>query len=77
MKEKGGEWEKKRFVEKKEMRKEMNVKVVKLEKGGVIKFEEKNVMEKGIYVMEGKEVYRIKKEWVEVEEGDLMWMREL
>lgn len=77
MKEKGGEWEKKRFVEKKEMRKEMNVKVVKLEKGGVIKFEEKNVMEKGIYVMEGKEVYRIKKELVEVEEGDLMWMREL
>ena len=41
----------------------------------VIPFEETHVMEHGLYVLEGKAVYRLNRDWVEVEAGDFMWLR--
>ena len=32
-------------------------------------------MEHGLYVLEGKAVYRLNEDWVEVEAGDYMWLR--
>jgi len=32
-------------------------------------------MEHGLYVLEGKGVYRLNQDWVEVEAGDYMWLR--
>ena len=32
-------------------------------------------MEHGLYVLEGKAVYRLNRDWVEVEAGDYMWLR--
>jgi len=43
--------------------------------GGVIPFAETHVMEHGIYVLEGKAVYRLNQDWVEVEAGDFLWLR--
>src|SRR6056297_1466184 len=43
--------------------------------GGVIPFAETHVMEHGLYVLEGKAVYRLNQDWVEVEAGDFMWLR--
>ena len=43
--------------------------------GGVIPFLETHVMEHGLYVLEGKAVYKLNGDWVEVEAGDFMWLR--
>jgi (S)-ureidoglycine aminohydrolase len=32
-------------------------------------------MEHGLYVLEGKAVYLLNEDWVEVEAGDFMWLR--
>ena len=40
-----------------------------------IPFAETHVMEHGLYVLEGKAVYRLNQDWVEVEAGDYMWLR--
>ena len=40
-----------------------------------IPFAETHVMEHGLYVLEGKAVYRLNQDWVEVEAGDFMWLR--
>ena len=32
-------------------------------------------MEHGLYVLEGKAVYLLNTDWVEVEAGDFMWLR--
>jgi (S)-ureidoglycine aminohydrolase len=32
-------------------------------------------MEHGLFVLEGKGVYRLNDDWVEVEAGDFMWLR--
>ena len=45
------------------------------EPGGVIPFLETHVMEHGLYVLEGKAVYNLNNDWVEVEAGDYMWLR--
>ena len=42
---------------------------------GSIPFPETHVMEHGLYVLEGKAVYLLNKDWVEVQEGDFMWLR--
>jgi (S)-ureidoglycine aminohydrolase len=34
-------------------------------------------MEHGLYVLEGKAVYNLNNDWVEVEAGDFMWLRVL
>lgn len=70
-----GRWATTRFVDPKDMRHDMHVNIVTFEPGGTIPFEETHVMEHGLYVLEGKAVYRLNKDWVEVEAGDFMWLR--
>jgi (S)-ureidoglycine aminohydrolase len=68
-------WGTTRFVDPVDMRHDMHVNIVTLEPGAVIPFEETHVMEHGLYVLEGKAVYRLNRDWVEVEAGDFMWLR--
>ncbi len=71
----GGRWATTRFVDPDDVRHDMHVTVVTFEPGGVIPFPETHVMEHGLYVLEGKAVYRLNQDWVEVEAGDFMWLR--
>ena len=70
-----GRWATTRFVEPDDLRHDMHVNIVTFEPGGSIPFEETHVMEHGLYVLEGKAVYRLNRDWVEVEAGDFMWLR--
>src|SRR5262245_36397863 len=70
-----GAWTTKRFVDPLDVRHDMHVTIVTFEPGGVIPFPETHVMEHGLYVLEGKAVYLLNKDWVEVQEGDFMWLR--
>ena len=70
-----GRWATTRFVDPADMRHDMHVTIVTLEPGAVIPFAETHVMEHGLYVLEGKAVYRLNQDWVEVEAGDYMWLR--
>lgn len=70
-----GAWVTTRFVEHGDMRHDMHVTIVTIQPGGVIPFLETHVMEHGLYVLEGKGVYRLNRDWVEVEAGDFMWLR--
>ncbi|MEO9652472.1 MAG: bifunctional allantoicase/(S)-ureidoglycine aminohydrolase [Roseobacter sp.] len=70
-----GKWGTTRFVDPADMRHDMHVNVVTFEPGAVIPFLETHVMEHGLYVLEGKAVYRLNSDWVEVEAGDYMWLR--
>lgn len=70
-----GRWATTRFVDPSDMRHDMHVTIVTFEPGGVIPFMETHVMEHGLYVLEGKAVYRLNADWVEVEAGDYMWLR--
>ncbi len=71
----GGVWSTTRFVDPSDMRHDMHVSIVNFEPGGIIPFAETHVMEHGLYVLEGKAVYRLNNVWVEVEAGDFMWLR--
>ena len=68
-------WGTTRFVDPTDIRHDMHVNIVTLEPGAAIPFEETHVMEHGLYVLEGKAVYRLNRDWVEVEAGDFMWLR--
>ena len=70
-----GVWATTRFVDPLDLRHDMHVTIVTFEPGGVIPFAETHVMEHGLYVLEGKAVYRLNQDWVEVEAGDFMWLR--
>ncbi|MGJ8527326.1 bifunctional allantoicase/(S)-ureidoglycine aminohydrolase [Maritalea sp.] len=70
-----GAWATTRFVQPDDLRHDMHVNIVTFEPGGVIPFEETHVMEHGLYVLEGKAVYKLNSDWVEVEAGDFMWLR--
>jgi len=70
-----GKWATTRFVDPADMRHDMHVSIVTFEPGAVIPFAETHVMEHGLYVLEGKAVYRLNQDWVEVEAGDFMWLR--
>ena len=70
-----GRWATTRFVDPADLRHDMHVTVVSFEPGAVIPFAETHVMEHGLYVLEGKAVYRLNRDWVEVEAGDYMWLR--
>ncbi len=70
-----GKWATTRFVDAEDMRHDMHVTIVTFEPGAVIPFAETHVMEHGLYVLEGKAVYRLNQDWVEVEAGDYMWLR--
>lgn len=70
-----GRWATTRFVDPLDIRHDMHVTIVTLEPGAVIPFPETHVMEHGLYILEGKAVYRLNQDWVEVEAGDFMWLR--
>jgi (S)-ureidoglycine aminohydrolase len=70
-----GAWATTRFVDPSDLRHDMHVNIVTFQPGGVIPFEETHVMEHGLYVLEGKAVYKLNQDWVEVEAGDFMWLR--
>ncbi|EAR50693.1 hypothetical protein OG2516_06337 [Oceanicola granulosus HTCC2516] len=70
-----GVWATTRFVDPADLRHDMHVTIVTFQPGGVIPFLETHVMEHGLYVLEGKAVYRLNGDWVEVEAGDYMWLR--
>ncbi|PPB82137.1 (S)-ureidoglycine aminohydrolase [Albidovulum inexpectatum] len=70
-----GRWATTRFVDPMDMAHDMHVNIVTFQPGGVIPFEETHVMEHGLYVLQGKGVYRLNRDWVEVEAGDYMWLR--
>ena len=70
-----GKWATSRFVDPEDLRHDMHVNIVTLQPGAVIPFAETHVMEHGLYVLEGKAVYRLNQDWVEVEAGDYMWLR--
>ena len=71
----GGRWATTRFVEPDDLSHDMHVNIVTFQPGGLIPFEETHVMEHGLYVLEGKAVYKLNRDWVEVEAGDFMWLR--
>lgn len=70
-----GRWGTTRFIDPADVRYDMHVNIVTLEPGAVIPFMETHVMEHGLYVLEGRAVYRLNEDWVEVEAGDFMWLR--
>ncbi len=70
-----GAWATTRFVDPSDLRHDMHVTIVTFQPGGLIPFLETHVMEHGLYVLEGKAVYRLNRDWVEVEAGDFMWLR--
>ena len=70
-----GRWSTTRFVDPEDMRHDMHVNIVNIEPGAHIPFLETHVMEHGLYVLEGRGVYRLNRDWVEVEAGDFMWLR--
>ncbi|MCU1537599.1 MAG: hypothetical protein JWP82_1950 [Humibacillus sp.] len=70
-----GAWSTKRFVDPADLRHDMHVNIVSFEPGASIPFPETHVMEHGLYVLEGRAVYLLNKDWVEVQEGDFMWLR--
>lgn len=75
MPETDGKWGTTRFVDPTDLRHDMHVTIVTFQPGAVIPFLETHVMEHGLYVLEGKAVYRLNNDWVEVEAGDYMWLR--
>lgn len=70
-----GAWATQRFVDPTDVRHDMHVNIVTFQPGGAITFPETHVMEHGLYVLEGKAVYLLNTDWVEVQEGDFMWLR--
>nr|WP_298376760.1 bifunctional allantoicase/(S)-ureidoglycine aminohydrolase [uncultured Halomonas sp.] len=70
-----GAWATTRFVDPMDLRHDMHVTIVTFQPGGVIPFDETHIMEHGLYVLEGKAVYHLNQDWVEVEAGDFMWLR--
>ncbi|PMR71919.1 bifunctional allantoicase/(S)-ureidoglycine aminohydrolase [Halomonas heilongjiangensis] len=68
-------WATTRFVDPADVRHDMHVNIVTFQPGAVIPFDETHVMEHGLYVLEGKAVYHLNQDWVEVEAGDFMWLR--
>jgi (S)-ureidoglycine aminohydrolase len=70
-----GRWATTRFVDPADLRHDMHVTIVTLAPGASIPFAETHVMEHGLYVLQGKAVYLLNQDWVEVEAGDFMWLR--
>jgi (S)-ureidoglycine aminohydrolase len=68
-------WSTTRFVDPNDLSHDMHVNIVNFEPGAVIPFAETHVMEHGLYVLEGKAIYLLNRDWVEVEAGDFMWLR--
>lgn len=70
-----GRWSTTIFVDPADLAHDMQVNIVNFEPGGLIPFTETHVMEHSIFILEGKAVYRLNQDWVEVQEGDFLWLR--
>lgn len=70
-----GRWRTTRMLPTDDLAYDMHVNVVTFEPGASIPFAETHVMEHGLYVLEGKAVYRLNQDWVEVQEGDYLSLR--
>jgi (S)-ureidoglycine aminohydrolase len=70
-----GRWETAQFIDPEDLRYDMHVNIVTLAPGTLIPFMETHVMEHGLYVLQGRGVYRLNQDWVEVGPGDFMWLR--
>ncbi|MDR7190387.1 (S)-ureidoglycine aminohydrolase [Microbacterium sp. BE35] len=70
-----GAWATTRFVDPDDLSHDMHVNIVTFQPGGSIPFAETHVMEHGLYVLQGKAVYRLNDDWVECEAGDYMLLR--
>lgn len=70
-----GRWRTTRTLDPQDHSFDMHVNIVTFEPGAVIPFAETHEMEHGLYVLEGKAVYRLNEDWVEVQEGDYMSLR--
>ncbi|WP_125616188.1 bifunctional allantoicase/(S)-ureidoglycine aminohydrolase [Specibacter cremeus] len=68
-------WRTTRMLDPENLAYDMHVNIVTFEPGASIPFAETHVMEHGLYVLEGKAVYRLNGDWVEVQEGDYMSLR--
>jgi (S)-ureidoglycine aminohydrolase len=68
-------WGTTRFADPEDLAHDAHVNIVTFQPGGLIPFEETHVMEHGLYVLEGRAVYKLNQDWVEVEAGDFMWLR--
>ena len=66
-----GAWATTRFVDPDDLAHDMHVNIVTFQPGGSIPFAETHVMEHGLFVLEGKGVYRLNDDWVEVAGGRL------
>ncbi|ANY22539.1 bifunctional allantoicase/(S)-ureidoglycine aminohydrolase [Gordonia terrae] len=70
-----GAWRTTRMLDPQDLAYDMHVNIVTFEPGASIPFAETHVMEHGLYVLEGKAVYRLNEDWVEVQAGDYMSLR--
>lgn len=70
-----GRWATTRFVDPADLRHDMHLTIVTFQPGATIPFPETHVMEHGLYILQGKGVYRLNQDWVEVEAGDYLWLR--
>ena len=68
-------WATRRFVDPADTDHDFHVNLVEFAPGGTIPFEETHVMEHSIYVLEGKAAYRLNRDWVEMEAGDVAILR--
>ena len=68
-------WRTTRMLDPEDMSYDFGVNIVTFEPGASIPFMETHIMEHGLYVLEGKGVYRLNGDWVEVEAGDYMALR--
>ncbi|MEM6546586.1 MAG: bifunctional allantoicase/(S)-ureidoglycine aminohydrolase [Pseudomonadota bacterium] len=71
----GGVWATTQFMDPDDLGHDMHITIVTLQPGGCISFPETHVMEHGLYIIEGKGVYRLNDNWVEVAAGDFLWLR--
>ncbi|KAF5975177.1 allantoin catabolism protein [Fusarium bulbicola] len=69
-----GAWATTHFDDLTDVRHGMHVNIVTFQPGGIVPFAETHMMEHGLYVLEGKAVYRMNQEWVEVEAGNYLWL---
>jgi len=70
-----GRWTTHRFVDPADISHDMHVNIVSFEPGASIPFPETHVMEHGLFILEGKGLYLLNDEWIEVEAGDFLWLR--
>ncbi len=70
-----GKWLTTRFVDPSDIAHDCHVNIVTFAPGASIPFAETHVMEHSLYVLEGKAVYLLNNDWVEVEAGDFIWLR--